>query len=188
MTTTTAVMVCALLLSPLPVESQCPNASPLYQDLETWVHGANNTLLVQVTMTNPPLPDGSHFYTAWGKACLHQGVAGYGQCRLTTNPIMDLLFSDRTYPSSAPDNSPARTIRNVNQPFSVKDRDAHLISLDMVGNTILSKSIKWNFEVQYTNLTRRGDVIFGEKDGSVIVLNLSRVHVAGSVGPNCSDW
>ena len=169
------------------LRAQCPNVSPAYADLESWVHGANNGLSVQVTLVNPAASDGTHFFTSWGKSCLEQGVGGYGQCRLTTNPQVYVLYSDRTNLSTAPENTPAHTMHNANQPFSIKAYDVQVTSLDMVNNTITNKSITWNYEVVYTNVKRIGGVVYGDKNGNLIILNLSKVHYPSNMR-TCGDW
>jgi hypothetical protein len=106
-----------------------------------------------------------------------QGVMGYGQCKLTTNPQILLLFSDRTISMSG-----------VNQPFSAKKFDTHVVSLDLVNNTITNKSITWNFEKVFTSVTRSGDVIYASSGANMIILSLHKVRYPPNVPISCTDW
>ncbi len=134
-----------------------------------------------VTIINPAAADGSHYYTAWSKGCLYNGVAPYGQCALTTNPTLGLIYSDRTFPTNVPGVS-----TQVNQPFSMRAMDNQLVSLDISRNVIVSKSKTWNYELTYPQVTRSGNVVTGfGAGGQTIVLNLLKIESV--VGVECTN-
>jgi hypothetical protein len=147
---------------------QCPSVNEKYKDLENWVHGnagpgKNNGLIVQVTIINQASADGTHFYSGWGVSCFAQGVNPYAQCSLTTNPSLNFVYSDR-YNKDQP-----------YQPFDMQTFDVQKVSLDIVNDKIISESITWNYSVEYTNVIRMGDIIYGTMQNSMIILNIKRV-------------
>lgn len=89
-----------------------------------------------------------------------QGVAGYGQCVLATNPTLAMFFSDRTFKATGTDID-GKSVAKVNQPFSVRAWDKHIVSLDMVNNTVTNKSLTWNATMTLSNITRTGNVLSG---------------------------
>jgi len=139
----------------------------MYSDIEQWMHTGlpnHHTFEVQVTIVNPA------GHTVFGKGCLHVGVSPYGQCNLTSNPSIGMMFSDRTNSSQA-SNIP-------NQPFSIKKIDQEVISLDMVNNIIIRKSITWNYSSNFSSVTRNGNVIYAANgDGTMIILNLKKLDI-----------
>jgi hypothetical protein len=151
------------------VKAQCPSVISKYKDIEQWMHtGATgrHTYEVQVTIINPA------GHTVFGKGCVSVGVSPYGQCNLTTNPSIGMLFSDRTTSSLTPNAS--------NQPFSVGKTkiDQEVISLDMVNNSIIRKSITWNYTTTFSNAIRNGNVIYAvNNEGIMIILNLKALDV-----------
>jgi hypothetical protein len=154
-----------LLNNPI-AKAQCPNVISKYNDLEQWMHTGtpnHHTFEVQVTIINPA------GHTVFGKGCLSVGVSPYGQCSLTNSPSMGMFFSDRTT-TSLPN--------TLNQPFSKNKLDQEVISLDMVNNIIIRKSITWNYSTTFSAPTRKGNVIYAaNEDGTMIILNLKKLDV-----------
>lgn len=178
-----AMLTIAAVAFQSAANAQCPQVNAMYRDLETWVHTPGpdrHYVVAQVTIVNPAASGGSHFYTAWSMGCFSQGVMNYGQCYLTSNPTLPLLFSDRKGASSIP---------QATQPFTLGEYDNHLVALDMVRNRLISKSRTWNYEKVYAGLTRKGNLIYGvHGDGSMIALNLVKRKTQGPAEPLVCGW
>ena len=173
-----------LLLTTLNLATaQCPSALPAYQDLEQWVHGniqngfSHNYIEVHVVVINPV------GLTQWTKGVFMHGVAGYGQCSLATNPTVPVLFSDRTYKAPGTDRF-GNPVGDLNQPFSIRDWDKHVVSLDMVQNTISNQSLSWNAKQTLSDVKRIGNVIYGtDNSGGMIILTVLKRSFTGNTIP-----
>jgi hypothetical protein len=175
------LLLLGLFIATMPnvAAAQCPQARPMYQDLEAWMHSGvqfRHHIQAQITMINPASADGSHYFTSWSKGCIFNGVSPYGQCYLTTNPSLAVLYSDRTDPAE----------KGMNQPFSIKKYDQQVVAIDMVNNRIVMKALTWKFETTYTNVSRTGNVIVGSTtDGAVIIINILKLD---SSPISCSNF
>lgn len=148
------------------LQSYYPNIHPNYKDLEEWLQENNsNKVQVEVTIINQSTSDGNYYYTAWGKSFLKKGIENEHFCLLITNPNVALFYSDRYY--TVPENP-----KNLSQRFSFNNSDICSIKLDMAQNAIVLKSLTWSYEETFSDIRRTGNMIYGIKEGKMIVLNL----------------
>jgi hypothetical protein len=160
-----------------PIVYQQPNlfiiptcqVQPNFKDLDDWLMAnATNTLHVEVTIINQSYADGQYFFTAWGKSFFQKGSGSEGSCLLKTNPDISLLYSDRYY--TVPGNP-----NNLVQRFSFYNQgDNQSLTLDLASGSIVCKSTRGSFEETFVNVIRRGNIIYGFKDGRMIILNLHK--------------
>ena len=146
--------------------AQC-NTNPIYNDMVAWVQNSSHAIRMQATLVNTALPDGSHFYTAWGKEdFIFNGPPTKGlitnRCRFISSKPISLLFSDREQ----------TFISNLLQPFTLNQPDKIIVSIDVANNSIISESKTWKFTTVYKNVIRKGNILYAFSGGSMIVLNL----------------
>lgn len=152
-------------VSPLLL-SFCPNIQPTYNDLDEWLKLNDvNTIQVEVTFINQPNSEGNYYYTAWGKSFFKKAFGNEGACLLITVPDVTLLYSDRYY--TVPGNQ-----NNLSQRFSYYNSDVCSITLDLAQNAIISRSLTRNYKETFSDVRRTGNIIYGFKEGKMIVINL----------------
>lgn len=143
--------------------SQCKSFNPIYKDLMDCLT-KNGGYWCQVTIVNAASNDRSHYYTAWGESSFNLSsvtIKGRNTCLLSTPESFSLAYSDRNY-----------VVQSKTQSFSAKAIDEQVITLNLVSNQIISESKTWHFTKTYSNLVKKGNIIYGTSDGDMIILNL----------------